>query len=374
MFFCPKKPMTTLDNILDFTGGKRFYRFGNADGKFWIVPARGMRTALNLYQPSGRKGKMVKRLLPCLHWIAPVRKVIKAQTVNCRLNSELHSLLCRVFNVKEIEFAIFEGTPSVHQKITMQLSQGNRILGYCKLSTNNDIKELFGKEYRTLDRLCKSGVTGVPKALHCGTLSNGMHVFVQSTEKQASSKIIHEWGALQEEFLAQLHEKTKAVLLFEESNYYTTLSTLEQHLGWLPQEIDHQAVGNAINAIKEKYCGKKVVFCACHCDFTPWNMFANGNELFVFDFEYAAMSYPAGLDRYHFFTQTAVFEKHWGIDEISAYMESDAGRWIDKELYAMYLLDVISRFTMRENGKVTGGAAAPFALWGKLLEFVITSQ
>lgn len=363
-----------INNILDFTGGEKFYRFGNADGKFWIVPVQGMCTAMNLYQPSGIKGKMVKALLPCLHLLLPVRKAIKAETMNCRLNSELHNLLCKVFDVQEIEFAIFEGTPSVHQKITMQLSQGNRILGYCKLSTNNDIKELFEKEYRTLDRLGNSGVTGIPKALHCGTLSNGMHVFVQSTEKRASSRVIHEWSALQEEFLAQLHEKTKAVLLFEESNYYTTLSTLEQHLEWLPQEIDHQAVGNAINAIKEKYCGKKVVFCACHCDFTPWNMFANGYELFVFDFEYAAMSYPAGLDRCHFFTQTAVFEKHWGMDEISAYMESDAGRWIDRQLYAMYLLDVISRFTMREGGTVTGEAAKPFVLWGKLLKFVITSQ
>ena len=360
-----------INNILDFTGGEKFYRFGNADGKFWIVPARGMRTALNLYQPSGVKGKMVKALLPYLHCLAPVRKAIKAQTINCRLNSELHNLLCKVFDVQEIEFAIFEGTPSVHQKITMQLSQGNRILGYCKLSGSDDIKALFEKECDTLDRLCKSDVIGVPKALHCGTLSNGMHVFVQSTEKRASSKIIHEWGALQEEFLAQLHEKTKAVLLFEESNYYTTLSTLEQHLEWLPQNIDHQIVGSAINTIKAKYCGKMVDFSACHCDFTPWNMFSNGNNLFVFDFEYAAMSYPAGLDRYHFFTQTAVFEKHWGYDEIVAYIDSNAGRWIDKELYAMYLLDVISRFTMREGGKVTGEAAKPFALWGKVLEKLI---
>lgn len=363
--------MITLDKLLDFSGGEKFYRFGNADGKYWIMPARNMRTAMNLYQPSGRKGKMVKSLLPCLHRLPPVRKALHATTMHCRLQDELEKLLCGIFATDTLDFSIFEGTPSVHQKITMQLSQGNRILGYCKLSTNNDINELFEKESDTLDRLCKSDVIGVPKALHCGTLSNGMHVFVQSTEKRASSKVIHEWGALQEEFLAQLHEKTKAVLLFEESNYYTTLSTLEQHLEWLPQEIDHQAVSNAINAIKEKYCGKKVVFCACHCDFTPWNMFANGNELFVFDFEYAAMSYPAGLDRYHFFTQTAVFEKHWGMDEISAYMESDAGRWIDKELYAMYLLDIISRFTMREGGKVSGEAAKPFALWGKLLEKLI---
>ena len=360
-----------INNILDFTGGNKFYRFGNADGKYWIMPARGMRTALNLYQPSGIKGKMVKLLLPLLHWIPPVRKVIKAQTMHCYLNSELHSLLRRTFGVQDIEFAIFEGTPSVHQKITMQLSCNDRILGYCKLSNSNDIKELFEKESRILEMLANRGITGIPKALLYDTLSNGMHIFLQSTEKTASSKVIHDWSNLHENFLAQLHEKTKKRVLFEESDYYNTLSALEQRLEWLPQNIDHGVVSKAIATIKEKYCGKEVEFCACHGDFTPWNMFANGNALFVFDFEYAAMSYPPGLDRYHFFTQTAVFEKHWGCDEIIAYIGSDSGRWIDRQLYAMYLLDIISRFTMREGGKVSGEAAKPFALWGKVLEKLI---
>ena len=363
--------MTTLDNILDFTGGEKFYRFGNADGKYWIVPARRMRTALSLYQPSGIKGKMVKALLPWLHRFAHVRKAIKAEGANCRLNSDLHSLLCKLFNVQEIEFAIFEGTPSVHKKITMQLSHGSNILGYCKISDSNDIKELFEKESKMLDGLCKSGVTGIPKALHCGTLSNGTHIFVQSTEKRASSKVIHEWCTLQEVFLTQLYEKTKAVLPFENSDYHAALSALEQHLDWLPRNIDRNIVAKSISAIKAKYCGKKVEFCGCHGDFTPWNMFANGKELFVFDFEYAGVSYPAGLDRYHFFTQTAVFEKHWGADEIIEYAGSSEGKWIDRQVYAMYLLDVISRFTMREGGKVTGNAAKPFVLWGKVLEKLI---
>lgn len=362
-----------INNILDFTGGEKFYRFGNADGKFWIMPARGMRTAMNLYQPSGSKGKMVKRLFPLLHRLTPVQRAIHAQVLHCQLKRELHEFLCKLFKVDDLEFSIFEGTPCVHQKITMQLSSGRRILGYCKLSDNEDVKSLFAKESTTLDRLGNSGVTGVPKALHCGTLSNGMHIFVQSTEKQASSRVIHEWSTLQKEFLAQLHEKTKALLPFEESDYYTTLSTLEQRLEWLPQNIDHGVVSKAIATIKEKYCGKEVEYGACHGDFTPWNMFANGNVLFVFDFEYTAMSYPTGLDHYHFFTQTAVFEKYWCADEIIAYIGSDAGKWIDREKYAMYLLDVISRYTMREGGKVSGDAAAPFALWGKVLDHIIVN-
>ena len=363
--------MTTLDNILNLTSGSKFYRFGNSDGKYWIVPARGMRTALNLYQPSGIKGKLVKALLPCLHWITPIRKAIKAEAMNCSLNSELHNLLCRIFGVQDIEFAIFEGTPSVHQKITMQLSRGNRILGYCKLSRSNDIKALFEKESDTLEKLHKSGVNGIPRALHCETLTCGTHIFVQSTEKRATSKVIHEWSAQQEGFLAQLYEKTKVILPFEKSDYYTTLSALEEHLLWLPQNIDHNVVVNAIKTIKERYCGKEVEFCAFHGDFTPWNIFANNDKLFVFDFEYAAMSYPTGLDRYHFFTQTAVFEKHWGADEVIAYIDKNAGSWIDKQQYAMYLLDVISRFTTREGGKVIGDAATPFDLWGRVLNELI---
>ena len=363
--------MTNLNNILDFTGGEKFYRFGNADGKRWIVPVRGMCTALSLYQPSGAKGKAVKALLPHLHCIKAVRKAIKAETWHCRLNSELHTLLCSTFGVEDIEFSLFEGTPCVHQKITMQVSRGNKILGYCKFSDNNHIKELFDKETSILQWLAGKGVTNIPQALYCGTLSNGTHIFVQSTIKSKSSKTIHEWSALHDEFLSCLHEKTKQNILFEDSDYCKTLNALEEHLEWLPANIDRKVVATAIARVRSKFCGKEVEFSAYHGDFTPWNMFVEKGHLFVFDFEYAAMSYPPGLDRYYFFTQTAIFERHWGADDFVAYIKSDKGQWIDKRKYAMYLLDVISRFMMREGGKVTGEAATPFALWGKILEGVI---
>lgn len=363
--------MTAIDRILDFTNGENFIRFGNSNGKYWIMPVRGMRTAMNLYQPSGMKGKMVKALLPHMHWLPPVRKAIHAELMCCSLKEELRTLLCKVFGVKEIEFSIFEGTPSVHQKITMQLSSGERILGYCKLSESNDIKELFVKEDEMLTWLERKGVIDIPKTLYCGTLDSGVHIFVQSTAKTASSSIIHEWGKLHEEFLTRLHDRTRQKMLFENSDYYKTLLALEEHIEWLPDNVDKKLIIDAVAKIRQEYCGHEVEFSAYHGDFTPWNMFVEKNRLFVFDFEYAAQSYPPGLDRYHSFTQTAVFERKWGAEEIITYMESEAGSWMDKGLYTMYLLDVISRFTMREGGKVTGNAAAPFALWGKVLETVI---
>lgn len=364
--------MNTLNNILDLTGGEKFYRFGNADGKHWIMPARGMRTAMNLYQPSGNKGKAVKALLPYLHTLAPVRKAIKAECLKCRLNKELNNLLCNLFGVQRIEFALFEGTPCVHQKITMQLSCGKRILGYCKLSDSNDIKNLFEKENGILQRLWKCNVAGIPKPIFCGTLTNGIHLFVQSTEKSTSSKCTHEWSSLHDGFLAQLQEKTRCSMLFEESDYFKSIASLEEHMDWLPDNVERDCIANAITKMKREHCGHEMELCAFHGDFTPWNMFIEHGKLFVFDFEYAAMSYPPGLDRYHHFTQTAVFERHWNADDILAYAKSDEGKWIDRKLYAMYLLDVISRFTMREGGKVTGKAAEPFLLWSEVLKRILT--
>ena len=360
-----------LDKIVDLAGGEKFYRFGNADGKYWIMPVRGMRTAMNLYQPSGIKGKMLKALLPLLHRLPPVRKAIHATTLHCSLGKELHTLLCNVFDTEHIEFSIFEGTPSVHRKITMQLTCGKRILGYCKLSENNDIKELFVKEGEMLKWMERKGVIDVPKTLYCGTLKCGVHIFVQSTAKTASSTIIHKWGKLHEEFLTRLHDRTKQKVLFENSDYYKTLLALEKHIEWLPDNVDKKLIIDSVAKIRQEYCGHEVEFSACHGDFTPWNMFIEKNRLFVFDFEYTAKSYPPGLDHYHFFTQTAVFEKKWGVDEITAFMASKEGAWIDKGVYRLYLIEIISRFTTREGGKVTGKAATLFALWGKLLKKLI---
>lgn len=361
---------TTFYKILDFTGGEKFYRFGNSDGKYWIMPVRGMRTAMNLYQPSGSKGKLVKSLLPYLHFLAPVRKVIHSEKLHCRLNGDLRELLCKVFGTRDIEFSIFEGTPSIHQKITIQLSTGKRILGYCKASESNDIKELFDKENGMLAWLKEKGVTNIPQALFCGTLGNGVHLFVQSTAKTASSSIIHKWDSLHEEFLAQLHGRTKQKMIFEESDYCKTLLALEEHIEWLPDNIDPAVISRAIAITREKFCGQEVEFSAYHGDFTPWNMFVENGKLFVFDFEYAAKSYPPGLDRYHFFTQTAVFERHRSAIDLITYINSCDGKWIDKRLYTMYLIDVLSRFTARERGRVCGAATTPFKLWGELLTYL----
>jgi thiamine kinase-like enzyme len=188
---------------------------------------------------------------------------------------------------------------------------------------------------------------------------------VQSTTKTTRSKVVHQWSALQEEFLATLHEKTKQTILFEKSDYYRTLTALQEHLDWLPGTADRVVIETTIAGVQEKYRGKEVEYSACHGDFTPWNMFVEKNELFVFDFEYAALTYPAGLDRYHFELQTANFEKKMTAEEQISYLQSC--EWVEREKLIMYLLDIMSRFTIREKGEVKGDVANSFTIWNKIL-------
>lgn len=361
--------MSLLHKIISKGSGNHYYRITNADGKSWLLPARNMRVALNLYQPSGRNGKLLKALFPWLHHIPFVRKAIKAETICCTLCEELKELLQRVFECKEIEFAIFEGTPCVHQKITIQLSCGKKILGYCKASDNRDILALFERETAILSQLAERCVTDIPQPLYCGTMSNGVHIFIQSTAKTTKSQTTHTWGVLQERFLAALHEKTKQLLPFEDSDYYRTMTALQEHIDWLPANIDRVVVTAAIARIMAEYSGKMVEFSACHGDFTPWNMFVERGKLFVFDFEYAALTYPAGIDKIHFHLQTAIFEKHLASNEILE--QINRGEWGDKDTIRLYLLDIIARFTIREKGDVSGNVAHSFGIWCHLLKHCI---
>lgn len=351
-------------------GGRPYYRFSNADGKVWLMPARNMRTAMNLYQPSGRNGKLVKALFPLLHNIPFVRKAIHAEVLHCDLTDDLKRLLGRAFHEENPEFSIFCGTPCIHQKITMQISKGDRILGYCKTTESPEIADLFYHEARILTELAQKGVTGVPECLFCGELPDGATLFVQSTVKSGRAGVPHRWSTLHENFLQTLHRNTRRTLSFEESDYYRTLIGLKEHIDWLPETVDRQSVARAADRAIDRYRGRTMDFSAYHADFTPWNMFVEKGSLFVFDWEYARSTYPPLLDRYHFFTQTAIFERRWSTEDIETYLRTSGAGWIDREAYRLYLLDVIARFTTRERGNARGDIARSLKIWSDLLKYL----
>lgn len=355
-------------DLLKIGTGERFLSFTNADGKTWYIPERNAKTALCLYQPSGWKGKLLKRHLNILQCFEVLGRILHVEKTRCELAQDFKALLCSLYNVADIEFSVFLGTPSVHQKTTIQLSSGKKILGYCKVTDKKEVAELFNREAETLKRLQNNGIEGIPQCLFSGEWKDGVYLFSQTTEKTPHSTVPHQWSDSQDAFLKELHEKTKRKIVFEGSDLYRSLMSLKEHSDWLPDAKAKETVVNAIEKVLEENGGKTVEYSVYHGDFTPWNMFIESGNLFVFDWEYSKALYPPFLDRYHYFMQTAIFERHKDAKEIISMIHSDAAQWMSQESLRYYLLDIISRFTVRERGVYSGDVERMMNIWLKVMK------
>lgn len=367
--------MELLSEIFDEGRGESFISFANAEGKRWIMPRRNMSTAMNLYQPGGIKGKLIKRLLPYVYRLPMVKGVVGFERIRLGLNPEIERLIGSIFGTTGFEFSVFGGTPSVHQKVTIQISRGNTILGYCKLTDNEAVKSIFRHEQTILERLQRQNMTQIPQCLYCGQATGNIDMFVQTTIKSNCSKVLHSFTAKHWDFLSKLHNNTRQNIAFEESDFYKSLISVRSYAAANQSDV----VSEALDRVARVYEGREVCFSAYHGDFTPWNMFCERGELFVFDFEYAQMSLPPYLDWFHYFTQTAIFEKHMGAREIyesflSQRMELRSYFENPNFAYICYLLSIMSLYIGRESGEIDGELTQKIELWVRLIDFLLKSE
>ena len=346
----------------------RCYRITNSDGKVWVIPAESLRMAMALYQPSGWKGRMLKNLFPCLHWSALVRRITHAEVMSYEFPEDVRMVCEQCFRRNDLEYAMFLGTPSLHRKTTIQVYHKRKIFGYCKLTDSDEVAKLFDAEQDVLQRLERQKIEGVPRCLYNGRSSNGRHLFLQTTAKTLESKVVHEWNGLMEKFLNDLYRSTSVRTLFELTDFYSTLQSVRLHPNWLCATVDTDLYIKTMDGILQRYTGTEVEFGFYHGDFTPWNMFVENEQLFVFDWEYARQTYPKGLDRYHFLTQTAIFERHLTAQQIIA--EIASCDWVNKDDYMMYLIDIIARYTLREKGNYDAGMRKCMETWNGLVKWI----
>ncbi|MFH5886176.1 hypothetical protein ACG2F4_17845 [Halalkalibaculum sp. DA3122] len=345
-----------MNKVIDQRGDNVFIFFSNSDDKQWVIPQRNIKTGLNLYQPSSLKGKLLKRWLPSLKNIDLVQSVIGIEERQYALSEELEVLFQKLFGIENIEFSVFGGTPSVHQKMTIQIFSEDRILGYCKVSNNTEIKKIFRHEKGILDELKQKGIEQVPECLFCGNFKEDIDLFVQTTAKTNASKTIHQWEDQHSFFLKELHEKTRRQLPFGETAFARMLDKLSQQLSRV-SAVEGTVLKKGIEQVRDHYEGREVMFSMFHGDFTPWNMFVEEGELFVFDWEYAKRTCPPFMDRFHFFTQTAIFEKKMTGQEIFDIYQSIKKyflKYINNPdlIFQCYLLTVVSQYL--ERNKLSG--------------------
>lgn len=354
---------------------RKYLKIINKDGKVWLMPKRHMKTGLELYQPSSKKGLLLKRWLPWVYWLKPLMGKLGMSDIEYVMDPQIHHIIERKFNQNAVEYSVFEGTPCVHQKTTIQIFKGENILGYCKVTKNPELYSIFQHEQKLLGWLHEKGGDQIPECPYCGKTEDGNIVFLQTTTKTLNSLVGHELGIKQLEFLSMLKVKTGVEMLYHESDQYQTICSLKAHENLLT--VSQQKIMSwAVDAIETYYGAQKQLFCAYHADFTPWNMFEDAGRLFVFDFEYGRYSYMPYLDMFHFLTQTAIFERELSAKQIYEEMlgrETELKEFFDNPwmAYLIYLVDVTARFVVRDGLSRTSDVDKLIKIWFELMELVM---
>lgn len=354
---------------------RKYLKITNKDGKVWLMPKRHMKTGLELYQPSSKKGMLLKRWLPWLYWLKPLMGKMGMSDIEYVMDPQIHHIIEKEFNQDDVEYSVFEGTPCVHKKTTIQIFKGENILGYCKVTKNPELYSIFQHEQKLLGWFHEKGVGHIPECPYCGKTEDGNIVFLQTTTKTLNSLVGHELGIKQLEFLSMLKVKTGVEMLYHESDQYQAICSLKAHENLLT--VSQQKIMSwAVDAIETYYGAKKQLFCAYHADFTPWNMFEDAGRLFVFDFEYGRYSYMPYLDMFHFLTQTAIFERELSAKQIYEEMlgrETELKEFFDNPwmAYLIYLVDVTARFVVRDGLSRTSDVDKLIKTWFELMELVM---
>lgn len=353
----------------------------NSDGKEWILPSDNLKIGLNIYQASSKKGLLLKKYLPVLMTIPVannvVKKVIGISDTSLNIPDSIIEQIKVVFAIENPTLAYFAGTPSKHKKGTIQVSTQNKLLGYVKITENQEIANIFYKEQRYLDWLKECGVKNIPTCLFCGKVKDS-YIFIQDTIKTQKSVMVHMLGTTQVDFIQRLHACTKTKCMYTESDYYETLSRLKQKKDFVfGYDVSCKNFERGL-ALIEGSLQEKCEFSAYHGDFTPWNSFQENEELYVFDFEYAKKTYPPYLDVFHYFTQSCIFELRFNAEQIFNEFVSDKYQVIFQRLfddpevsYLEYLYSIIAFYIDRDGKSLKADDIRNMKIWMRLIDLLI---
>ena len=344
----------------------------NTDGKKWIFNKKYLKISMALYQPTSLKGMLVKRILPILNFLK-LNIIYK----NCEIwiNEELISFIKKELNIEDFNISFFCGTPGIHQKVVFQINNKNKIIAYGKYSNNKEVKKLFDNEYKILRKLNSKGINNIPEIVSYKELVENTEIIIQTTKKEYNFKTYKKLIQNHIDFQKNLFLLTKKRIKYEKTIFYKNLCNFLKFIRKtdLYDKNIKMIIEQNILLINDHFREKEVEFGISHRDFTPWNMINNGDNIYVFDWEYASDEYPPYIDLYHFLIQQMKLKKH--IKSKKIYEKSK--KILSKKLknctegnfeiiLRCYLIDILGIYILRQKSTEN----KEIGIWIELLEII----
>jgi hypothetical protein len=344
-----------------------------------LAPRRAAAASLSVYNPQKPLAHLAKHLLGiglrtglAQHFLPTNRNfsVPAPLPPDGQAGRSLQEHLSDVMGEKGIAMAVSLGTPGPHRKPVLQLmNPRGAILGYAKVGWNEQTIELVRREEAVLTRLqdVRFSTALVPKVLHAGWW-NGRYILVEDAPTGTTKPSGHSLTDRHLEFLRELRSAKAACLPtaagpIAEQLRRRIAALQERGLHYYPHLLT-QVLARCLDQLGDAPVERSFK----HGDFTPWNILAVRDKLFVFDWEYAEESALPGWDLFHFIVQTgvlvggcdgrkilkAVRHQLETLKSLSASLrESGVPRQLIAALFFLYVADVMSWYLLRD-GEASG--------------------
>ncbi len=271
------------------------------DLKVWIHQADSVRNAIRLYNPSSRKGRMVKavaKYTPAIFSRELLSRGKPSREESGRL--EAHSRIIREHLCDQSAIVSFSlGTPGFHQKLTAQASRDDRVLAYVKVATEA-IGGLLVNEESAINHIPNWTIRmniAVPQSLGLVRANGFAYLFLSPPKVHAVCRGIAV-DDLDLRFLlsgipAQPHRMdVNEVLSWPGAPLDSSPPTTNRVGGSLWWDAEDQ--------VRNMLGSEGVGVGPCHGDYAPWNTYRlEDGTLYAFDWEYSFDEAPLLLDLFH---------------------------------------------------------------------------
>lgn len=357
--------------------GKEYIIFQHSD-KTWVLPNDSLETALEMYQPSTMRGKVLKSCVKLFHNTESILKKFGAKKERLCMKPEILLYLLELTGERDFFVAAYMGDTTTKQnnKMTLQVYNDKKILCYAKVSEELEVLENFSREIDSLKYLEEKGVTNIPKVLGDKEIQ-GLRIFVQSTDKPLKQQVRLEFGKNQIEFIENIVKKTKTDVKYETSQFYESIQYLKSVVAEFEKQ-EQTVIEAAIRQVETYAEEKGLEFAFSHGDYTPWNVYYVDGELFAFDFEYCYQTMLCHMDIFHYFTQFSIMGQHNDVEKtILLYQERKEmlKEYVENPdvVYVCYLLHIIAFYHNRTE-EITEQVKQQMKIWIGLLEHFIFSD
>ncbi len=277
----------------------------------WLLPndRNLIRNCGNIVKPSSLKAKTAWRVTKALNIagrpeiVFPDRVIMAARAGSKNSVGVLKDFLSKVLVADEIDLIIYTGANGYYQKFTAQvMDRQAETIAYAKIASTVQARKRVEDESNALKGLgsIKLSRMKTPGHVFFGTIDGGGDtVLVQTPPPAGFSDVARVLDERHASALSELFEKTNMAVKGSQviARAEASLKRLSGARGTQRRLIE--AVEGGIKRLRAALDGKDLRLGLSHGDFTPWNVYLKGQELFVFDWELAAMRAPL-WDIYNF--------------------------------------------------------------------------